>query len=48
VTYHEFLAYLYDHDVTRDLAVELAVAVLEDQRRAVTMGAELVGATAGR
>ena len=29
MSYHEFLAYLYDHDATRTLAVGLAQAVKE-------------------
>lgn len=30
MSYHEFLAYLYDHDATRTLAVGLAQAVKEN------------------
>ncbi|MSW28402.1 MAG: hypothetical protein F2849_06750 [Actinobacteria bacterium] len=29
MSYHEFLAYLYDHETSRDLAVGIAQAVAE-------------------
>jgi hypothetical protein len=29
MSYHEFLAYLYDHEISRDLAVGIAQAVAE-------------------
>lgn len=29
MSYHEFLAYLYDHETSRDLAVGIAQAVSE-------------------
>jgi hypothetical protein len=31
MSYHEFLAYLYDHETTRSLAVGLAQAVKEQR-----------------
>lgn len=34
MSYHEFLAYLYDHDATRTLAVGLAQAVKESGKTA--------------
>ncbi|MFM7061008.1 MAG: hypothetical protein ACKO72_09115 [Actinomycetes bacterium] len=33
MSYHEFLAYLYDHDATRTLAVGLAQAVNESAKK---------------
>ena len=32
MSYHEFLAYLYDHETTRTLAVGLAQAVKENRK----------------
>ena len=32
MSYHEFLAYLYDHETTRTLAVGLAQAVEETKK----------------
>ncbi|MFM7271201.1 MAG: hypothetical protein ACKO2C_06160 [Actinomycetes bacterium] len=34
MSYHEFLAYLYDHETTRDLAVRVAQAVAETAKPA--------------
>jgi len=34
MTYHEFLAYLFDRPPTRELAVELAAVVARHQPRA--------------
>jgi len=34
MSYHEFLAYLYDHETTRSLAVGLAQAVKESGKTA--------------
>ena len=34
MSYHEFLAYLYDHEATRDLAVRVAQAVAETSKPA--------------
>ena len=33
MSYHEFLAYLYDHETTRSLAVGLAQAVNESGKK---------------
>jgi len=40
MTYHEFLTYLFDRDQTRELAVELGVAIdehLDAQRRQLAL-----------
>ncbi|CAB4656438.1 unannotated protein [freshwater metagenome] len=36
MSYHEFLAYLYDHETSRDLAVGIAQAVAEAPHPATT------------
>ncbi|MSX81719.1 MAG: hypothetical protein F2736_02915 [Actinobacteria bacterium] len=36
MSYHEFLAYLYDHETSRDLAVGIAQAVTEAPHPATT------------
>jgi hypothetical protein len=44
MTYHEFLTYLFDRTQTRELAVELGVAM--DEHFAVQRANELVAASA--